>query len=194
MVDSVRGGDWLSSVNVMTTSRNTDDVQWVLEIGAKNLKRDDWVLLAFNGTRKPFIGAGTGDPASAAGLPNAGLTPKAGAPPDATRDADPKTDDTVGRSVTANAKAIQLLVKAKLEMEFTAAVLKPVFDTEFQGVPNDNYVSGFTGYHAVWYNTWKSDSCKAGWHTHVGSEISVLNASKAIKFQFDVLIKWLNGH
>lgn len=180
-------------IAVMTTSRNVDKHDWVFEIGAKNLKRDDWVLLSFNGTRKPFIGAGAGDPASAAGLPNAGLTPKAGDPPDATRNADPKTDDNAGRAISANAAAIQALVKTKLEAEFAAADLKPVFDTQFQGVPSDNYVSGFTGYHAVWYNAWKSDSCKAGWHTHVDYGITVANASKAIKLQLEELIKWLDA-
>ncbi len=88
--------------------------------------------------------------------------------------------------------AIQALVKTKLESEFATADLKPVYDTEYQGVPPDNYVSGFTGYHAVWYNAWKSDSCKAGWHTHVDSGITVANASNAIKLQLEVLIKWLN--
>lgn len=75
----------------------------------------------------------------------------------------------------------------------TPADLKPVFDTQFQGVPSDNYVSGFTGYHAVWYNAWKSDSCKAGWHTHVDYGITVANASKAIKLQLEELIKWLDA-
>jgi hypothetical protein len=117
--------------------------------------------------------------------------PEDGNPPDATRDADPKTNNTVGRPVTANVAAIQALIIAKLNSEFAAADLKAVLDTEYQGVPLDNFVSGFAGYHALWYDAWK-DSCKAGWHTHVDYGITTANASKAIKLQLEVLIKWLN--
>jgi hypothetical protein len=59
-------------------------------------------------------------------------------------------------------------------------------------IPDRSRIRPFTGYHAVWYNAWKSDSCKAGWHTHVDSGIIVANASNAIKLQLEVLIKWLN--
>jgi hypothetical protein len=177
-------------IAVMTTSRNEDGKKWVLEIGAKNLARADWTLLAWNVGRPPYIGGGPGDPASADGLPNANLMPRAGDPPDATRAADAKAG-AGGRNVTANVTAIQNAIITKLDAEFAAADLKAQKDTELQGKAPDDYVSAFAGYHAVWYDAWK-DSCKAGWHTHVDSGITVANASKAIKLQLEVLIKWLN--
>jgi hypothetical protein len=179
-------------IAVMTTSRNEDQNKWVLEIGARNLARDDWRLLTWNQNRPPYIGAGTGDPASAPGLPNAGLTPKDGDPPDATRAADAKTG-TTGRGVSNYVSAIQLLIIGKLNSEFAEADLKAEKDTELQGSGFDDYVSAFAGYHAVWYADW-SDSCRAGWHTHVDSGISTANASKAIKLQLEVLIEWLDNN
>lgn len=179
-------------IAVMTTSRNKPDNDWVLEIGAKNLARADWALLPFNNGRRPFIGGGASDPASAASLPNAGLTPNPNNtnPPDATRNADPTTNDEMGRKLTDDAKAIQQLIMDQLNSTFAPAALFAKRDTEFQGVGFDNYVSGFAGYHALWYNAW-SNSSKAGWHTHVGSNITVANASAAIKLQLEVLIEWL---
>ncbi len=177
-------------IAVMTTSRNRNDKVWILEIGAKNLAQADWLLLPFNAGRMPFIGGGPGDPASAAGLPNAGLMAKAGNPPDATRNADPLSGALNGLGLTDNAKAIQQLIINEFNATFAPGDLRPALDTEYQGVPPDNYVSGFAGYHALWYNVW-SNSCKAGWHTHVGSNITVANASAAIKLQLEVLINWL---
>jgi len=177
-------------IAVMTTSRNAANHDWVLEIGAKNLAQGDWALLAWNVGRPPYIGGAADDPASAAGLPNAGLPSKANNPPDATRDADVNTGNT-GRAVSANSSAIQQLIITKLKASFAAADLDPKLDTEYQGIAPDNYVSGFAGYHAVWYDAW-SAPCKAGWHTHVDSGITVANAATAIKLQLEVLIKWLN--
>ena len=170
---------------VMTTSRNAANKKWVLEIGAKNLARDDWALLPWNVGRKPFIGGGAGDPASAAGLPNAGRTPKQGHPPDATRDAGTVVP------VSAATTAVQNAVIAKLNAEFNQNQLEAVKDPAAQGVAPDDYVSAFAGYHAVWYDAWSS-KCKVGWHTHVDGNITVANATEAMKLQLEELIKWLD--
>lgn len=183
-------------IAVMTTSRNKATKKWVLEIGAKNLPQDEWYVgFTWNMGRPPHIGGAMGDPAKAPGLPNAGLEPKedGGNPPDATRDQDTQESDT-GRDVTADVSDIQDLIIAKLNGEedgFDPDDLFAEKDIDYQGIGNDSYVSAFTGYHAVWYDHW-SKSCKAGWHTHVDSGITTPNASKAIKLQLEVLIKWLN--
>ena len=175
-------------ISVMTTSRNTANKAWVLEIGAKNLAQADWnVTTAWNVGRPPFIGGSENDPASAPGLPNAGHVPMDGGPPNATDDKDSEI------KVTGDVEEIQDLIIAKLDNEFAATQLKAVKDMEVQGTFPDNYVSAFAGYHAVWYNQWKL-SCKAGWHTHVDYGITVANATKAMKLQLEVLIEWLNAH
>ena len=179
-------------IAVMTTSRNAANKDWVLEIGAKNLAQGDWLLLGWNVGRPPYIGGAANDPDSAAGLPNAGRMPQDNNPPDATRAADVNTGNT-GRAVSANSSAIQQLIITKLTASFAPADLAPKLDTEFQGIALDNYVSGFAGYHAVWYDAW-SDVCKAAWHTHVDSGITVTNASTVIELQLEVLIKWLNDN
>ena len=179
-------------IAVMTTSRNDIHNDWVLEIGCKNLARLDWLLLGFNGGRRPFVGGDPDtDPAAKEGCPNHGHPPVEGGgePPDSTR----AKNAVVG--ITDDTKAIQALIKAKLNdgVEFDPADLNCRIELAVQGTFPDNYVSAFAGYHAVWYDLWKK-SCKAGWHTHVDSGITTANASKAIKLQLDVLIKWLNDN
>ncbi len=179
-------------VAVMTTSRYYNTKEWVLEIGAKNLGNTNWTMFSWNQGRPPFMGGATNDPARVAGRPNAGLNTIVDAPPDATRAADPTTDDVIGLKISANVEDIHLKVIDKLKLHFSEADLKPKPNGQFQGVnPDDRYVSAFAGYHALWYDAWKP-SCRAGWHTHVGFGISVADASEAIKLQLDVMIQWLD--
>ena len=172
-------------IAVMTTSRNDVNKQWVLEIGSTNLKQSDWLLLAWNQGRPPIPGGANNDPAAAAGLPNNGRPKKRGNPPDATRNAGTVVP------VSQNTVAIQNAIIAKLNATFAVGQLQAVKDPAPQGTAPDNYVSAFAGYHAVWYDKWSS-KCKAGWHTHVDSGISVANASQAMKLQLGELINWLD--
>lgn len=95
------------------------------------------------------------------------------------------------RDVTQAVSDLQTTIINGLNAKFTADQLVAEKDTEVQGIPPDNYVSAFAGYHAVWYDAWK-ESCKAGWHTHVGYGMTTATATQAIKLQLDELIKWLN--
>ncbi|HUY88540.1 MAG TPA: galactosyltransferase-related protein, partial [Pirellulales bacterium] len=172
-------------IAVMTTSRRKKEKTWLLEIGSTNLKRSDWeVSPPWNQGRPPYIGGSATDPAKLMG-PNAGHGPVDGEPPDATEVAG------FEREASAATKGLQTTIKAALAAKFAAADLDPQIATVVQGTAPDNYVSAYAGYHAVWYDAWK-DSCKAGWHTHVDYDITLANATKAIKIQLDELIKWLD--
>ncbi|MEM9007440.1 MAG: hypothetical protein AAGE59_28435 [Cyanobacteria bacterium P01_F01_bin.86] len=167
---------------LMTTSRNTSDKRWVMEIGATNLPRNSWTILSWNQDRPPYIGGSDSDPA----LPNAGCNSKRGNPPDAT------VNQNTIRYVTAEVSVLQQIIINVLNKKFTAEQLVSEKDTEVQGTGSDSYVSAFVGYHAVWYNAW-SAACRVGWHTHVGFEMTAETASKAIKLQLHELIKWLDS-
>ena len=170
---------------VMTTSRNKADKRWVLEIGATNLPRESWFRgLPWNTERPPYVGGSNSDPA----LPNAGCHPKPGNPPDAT------VEQHTARHVTPAVGVLQQTIIDALNKKFAADRLFAVKGAQVQGAPSssDTYVSSFAGYHAVWYDSW-SAGCRAGWHTHVGYDISTATAAKAMKLQLRELIRWLDA-
>jgi hypothetical protein len=176
-------------IAVMTTSRAADDKIWLLEIGSTNLPQDAWAIAPWNTGRPPYIGGSNIDPAAGPGLPNAGRAPGAGSPPDATRAA-----LTALRATPAviGPRGLQIRIITILNRSIPAADLTAQQAPGVQGTAPDNYVSAFAGYHAVWYLRWNA-TCKAGWHTHVGSQITPATATTAIRLQLLELIAWLNN-
>ena len=173
-------------IAVMTTSRRTNDTVWLLEIGSTNLPQSGWsVGLDWNNGRPPYIG---GSPIDFA-LPNMNQAPRAGNPPDATR------NQGVALQVPAAVNALQVTIVNALGAAIPAANLTPMQAAAVQGTAPDNYVSAYAGYHAVWYQAWRGNPlCKAGWHTHVGFNIALATATSAIRIQLDQLITWLNAN
>jgi hypothetical protein len=179
-------------VAVMTCSRTGPNKQWRLEIGSTNLAQASWdVMPAWNVGRPPYIGGGAGDPAA----PNAGRMAIAGNPPDTTIAAGTVRNAKAG---VTGANSLQAAIKTALDAAFPmqpggrAVEANPALGP--QGPAPDDYVSAYCGYLAVWYSIWRGNACKAGWHTHVGYNIALADASRAVQIQLSQLITWLNAN
>ena len=85
--------------------------------------------------------------------------------------------------------------KAAIEAEDPALDLTPFINDTFGP---GNFVSNFLAYHVAWYREWwnaqeesEDLKCLFSGHTHVGGQISVADAERAVEIQLNELFKVL---
>lgn len=169
-------------VAIMSFSRNTNDVKWVLEAGARNLPQASWVLDFKN--NRPIPG---GDPTDFS--PYKGMGTTTGKPPDRSRPAWPDLNDASVRISTLPTPDIIQKIKDAIPAAKVAPEENPTNDA-------GSYVSEYMAYHVAWYRDYvnaqnpndATKQCQKSGHTHVGIKTAVVDATQAVTIQLDALI------
>jgi hypothetical protein len=166
-------------VAIMSFSRGADDKSWELEAAARNLGKLDW--FADPAGHKPHAG---GSAADFSPFKDKGAI--AGDPPDRTKAANYKRASNLPMDD----------IKKAIAAGIAAAKVAPAID---KSGDVGSYVSEYMAYHVSWYRAYinekkdKEKNCRYSGHTHVGVQVAVVDAEKAVEIQLDVLIKTLKG-
>lgn len=141
----------------------------------------------------PYFGGSAQDPAP----PSQGQTPQAGHPPDPTKPGADKADTPP--APPANTRRSSNLPMAAIVAAVGAGIPIAQVDPKINNqIGPGNFVSNFLAYHVVWYREWwatqnpkPAETCLYSGHTHVGGQVSVGNAERAVEIQLEELFRVL---
>jgi len=190
-------------IAIMSFSRWAINKEWMLDAWATNWKNIAWETVLDYTNRQglpddetwdpPYIGGSTQDPAP----PSQGNPPQPGGgnPPDSTQ---PGSNAVIPPDVPAmNTRRFTNLSDVRIKTSLNNAFATNQLQAKINDVigPGD-FVSNFLAYHVVWYREWwasqhppADQACLFSGHTHVGGQISVADAERAVQIQLEELYR-----
>lgn len=177
-------------VAIMSFSRGKPDKSWELEEVEQNRPQTAWTTALTYIDNNGVPQTETWDPPFPGGSdedfsPFRGLGAIFGNPPDRSQAA----------NKTRSSNLPMTAIKAAIEAQFPnpPGSIVPEIDDGTSGA----FVSGYMGYHVSWYRDYihglgdPARRCEFAGHTHVGVDVAVADAAKAVEIQLDELIEVL---
>lgn len=180
-------------IAIMSFSRGYNDRSWEIETAGRNLEQGYWIDASLyyddSGSRivdsrdLPYPGGSAEDFS-----PFRGEGTTEGGPPDRTLPANANRESNLPI----------LAIRDAINAEFLSPPVKLVAAIDHTGIVG-NFVSEFMAYHVTWYRDYINEKfpddpvnqCQRAGHVHVGVQVAVADAEKAIDIQLAELFKVL---